>query len=117
MITSVHIVEQFSKMKMTKNLNYHQEVLLEVQQEVALPAVHHEAVLPVVHQGAALPVVHQEVAHLRGQLDRRLHPPNQVVHQEGLPEVRQEVLVVVHLPAVHHEAVLQRAQNVALQNE
>ena len=113
---SVHIVEPSSKMKMTRNLNYRQEALLEDHYEAVLLAAHHEAVLQAVHHEAVLQVVHHEVAHPRGQVDRR-HHLDQVVHQEGLPEVRQEVLVVVHLPAVHHEAVLQRAQNVALQNE
>ena len=103
---SVHIVEPSSKMKMTRNLNYRQEALLEDHHEAVLQAAHHEAVLQ---------VAHHEAAHLRGQVDL-LHHLDQVVHLEALHEVHLEVLVVVHLP-VGQKADLQRVQNVVLQNE
>ena len=108
---SVHIVEPSSKMKMTRNLNYRQEALLEDHYEAVLLAAHHEAV----HHEAVLQAVHHEAAHLRGQVDHRHHLV-QAVHQEALHEVHLEVLVVVHLPADQKEA-LQKVQNVALQNE
>ena len=102
-------------MKMTRNLKYRQEVHPEDHHEAVHRADHHEAVHPEDHHEAVHRADHHEVARLRGQVGPR-HHPDQVVRQEAHHEVHLGVLVAVHLPA-GQEAVLQRVQNVALQNE